>query len=417
MKKTADSYLAIQKTIAEAGARLGLPAAAYEPLLHPEREVLVSVPVMMDDGSVRVFRGCRIQHSTVCGPAKGGLRYHPEVDEEETRVLAALMTLKCAAMGLPYGGGKGSICVDPSALSSRELQRLTFGYVERMMPFIGPRQDVLAPDVGTNPQIMAWITDAYRRLGGQNAQAVVTGKPTVLGGVQERVEATGRGVMLATMFLLEQLGLSPEGLRVAVQGMGNVGSAAARLLHEQGCRIIAVSDVTGGIFCEEGLDIPAICEHLARGGVIAGYCDSGIQKITNAELLLTGCDLLIPAALENQITEENAGAVRAGMIVEAANGPVTAEADRILESRGILVVPDILANSGGVTVSYFEWMQNMGLAAWAEGEINAELKRYMRRAFHTCLSFSERYGISLRKAAYTAAVSRIVAEGVESHAG
>jgi glutamate dehydrogenase/leucine dehydrogenase len=395
----------------EAGETLeeGYEPSDYETLKHPERELSVSVPIKMDDGSIKVFHGYRVQHSTVRGPAKGGLRYHPAVNEDEVKALAAWMTFKCAVANIPYGGGKGGIQVDPTELSDAELERLTRKFAQAIAPIIGPETDIPAPDVNTNATIMGWFMDAYSAVTGTLTPAIVTGKPRELGGSLGRPEATGRGVMLNTTYICKKLGIEKEGCTVAVQGMGNVGSVSAKLLYEEGFKIIAVSDVSGGIYNKDGLNIPAIIDYLkVRGKLLSGYEEEGATRITNAELLELETTILIPAALENQINESNAANVKAKIIVEGANGPTTVEGDEILEKNGVIVVPDILANSGGVVVSYFEWLQNLAHFYWTEEEVNSKLAALEKDAFEGVYNISKEKGISLRMGAYLIAIKRVV---------
>lgn len=402
-------YDNVLATVEKAAALLGYAAQDYEAVKYPERELSVAVPVRMDDGSVRVFRGYRVQHSTVRGPAKGGIRFHQNVNLDEVKALSAWMTFKCAVADIPYGGGKGGIVVDPNTLSRGELQRLTRRFTSMIAPIIGPKQDIPAPDVGTNAEVMGWVMDTYSMLNGHTEPAVVTGKPLQLGGSQGRGEATGRGIMLNTMHICKKMGIDLKNATVAVQGMGNVGSISARLLFEQGAKVVAVSDVSGGIYKAEGLDIPAICAYLSvRGNLLSGYEEAGMSRISNAEILESDVTVLIPAALENQINAENADRIRAKVIVEGANGPTTVEADEILDKKGIVLVPDILANSGGVVVSYFEWVQNLQSLEWSEKEVNEKLAVKMENAFSSVYDIAQEKGVSLRTGAYLIALKRVV---------
>ncbi len=380
----------------------------YELLKYPERTLEVSIPVRMDDGSVRVFEGYRVQHSSVRGPCKGGIRYHPNVDLDEVKALAAWMSIKCAVVDVPYGGGKGGVTVDPTNLSKNELERLTRRYTSAILPIIGPERDIPAPDVNTSAETMGWIMDTYSILKGYVAPGVVTGKPLEIGGSFGRVEATGRGVLFTVQEVIKKLNLKPEETAIAVQGMGNVGGMTARLLYEEGFKIVAVSDVSGGIRSEEGLDIPEIQELIKKGGFLIDYESPNIVRLNNAELLATKCDILIPAALENQLTEKNAEYVQAKIIVEAANGPTTVEADEIFRRRGILVVPDILANAGGVVVSYFEWVQNLNSARWDLDRVNNTLRSKMVEAFNAVYEMAEKKNATLRMGAYAVALERLV---------
>lgn len=388
---------------------LGLSEDEYVTLKYPERELKVSVPIEMDDGSVKVFEGFRVQHSSVRGPCKGGIRYHQDVNLDEVKALAAWMSFKCAVADIPYGGGKGGIVVDPSSLSKNELKRLTRRYTAMILPMIGPEKDVPAPDVGTNAEVMGWIMDTYSMFAGYSVPGVVTGKPLAIGGSLGRPEATGRGVMFTTKEILKRLDLFINDTRIVIQGMGNVGSAAAELLSKEGAQIIAVSDVSGGIYAPNGLNIPEIIAFLSdRKSLLKDYNAAGVTHISNAELLTLDCDVLIPAALENQITEDNAGDIKAKIIVEAANGPTTYEADQILEAAGKYVVPDILANAGGVVVSYFEWVQNIQSLMWDLDEVNKMLEKVMIRAFENVWNQAQTRKISMRTGAYCVAIEKLV---------
>ena len=402
-----DNMLSVLRQAAEAA---GYSRDEIITLEYPERELKVSVPVEMDDGSIRVFDGYRVQHSSLRGPCKGGVRFHPDVDIDEVKALSAWMTFKCAVVNIPYGGAKGAVRVDPRELSQKELQRLTRRYTAMILPIIGPEKDIPAPDVNTNAETMGLIMDTYSMFQGYTVPGVVTGKPVDIGGSLGRREATGRGVMLVTMKTLERLGMDPKKTRVAVQGFGSVGSAAARLLAEKGCRIVAVSDVSGGLYSAEGLDIPALQKFLAGNPekMLADYECNGVSHITNRQVLTAEADILIPAALENQITGEIAPDIRARILVEAANGPTAVEADEILAKRGILVVPDILANAGGVIVSYFEWVQNIQSLTWDESEVNENLAKIITRAFDDVWNLSESKSVPLRMAAYMTALRRLV---------
>ena len=395
--------------------RLRLDPGIHAVLRQSERELTVSIPVMMDDGVLRVFTGYRIQHSSARGPCKGGIRYHPDVDIDEVRALAALMTLKCAVVDIPYGGAKGGVHCDPSQMSENELCRMTRRFTAMIMPIIGSKRDIPAPDVNTNAQTMAWMADTVSMLRGQTTMEIVTGKPIALGGSLGRKEATGRGVAIATHELLKQTGRELAGTTVAVQGYGNVGSFAATILDEMGCKIMAVSDVSGGIYHPEGLDVGRINAYLANnpGCLLDGYKAPGLERISNDELLVGDVDVLIPAALEHQITARNAPHIQARMIVEGANGPTTPEADEILQDRGIIVVPDILANAGGVVVSYFEWVQDLQFYFWGEDEVNQNLRRIMVSSFKRVWDYSEEHQVSLRMGAYMVAVAS-VAHAIQS---
>jgi glutamate dehydrogenase (NAD(P)+) len=370
-----------------------------------KRELKVQFPVHMDDGSIRVFTGYRVQHNLSRGPAKGGIRYHPDVSLDEVRALAMWMTWKCAVVRVPFGGAKGGITVDPKVLSRDELERLTRRYTTEISVLIGPKRDVPAPDVNTNPQIMAWMMDTYSMHAGYSVPAVVTGKPLSIGGSEGRLEATGRGVVIIAREAARFSGFDLPEATVAVQGFGNVGGTAARLFHRSGARVVAVSDVNGGIYNQRGLDIPAVTRHVQETGTVAGF--PGAEFITNQQLLELPVDLLVPAALENVITAENAPRVMARVVVEGANGPTTPEADAILQDRGILVVPDILANAGGVTASYFEWVQDLQSFFWTEAEVNQRLEFIMLNAFREIVRVHQERNVDLRTAAYILAVGRV----------
>ncbi len=410
MSKQYNPYDNVLKVVKNAADVLGFSDSDIEAIKYPERELQVSIPVRMDDGSTRVFQGYRIQHSTSRGPAKGGIRFHPAVNSDEVRALAAWMTFKCAVVNIPYGGGKGGVVCDPNELSENEIRAITRRFTAAIAPLIGPEQDIPAPDVGTNAKVMGWMMDTYSMLKGHCIHGVVTGKPIELGGALGRNEATGRGVMFTAKNMLRKLNVDMKGTSVAIQGMGNVGSITAKLLHKEGMKVVAVSDVSGGICKEEGLDIPAILEFLSkdRKNLLKDYNEEGITRITNSELLELDVKVLVPAALENQINESNADKIRAEIIIEAANGPVTAEADQILEERGIVVVPDILANAGGVVVSYFEWVQNIQSVSWTEESVNEKLKEIMDPAFEAVWNIAHENNTTLRMGAYLIAVKRVV---------
>jgi len=389
----------------QAADHLSLERGIRDYLAHPYRELVVYFPVEMDDGSVRLFTGYRVHHSPVLGPMKGGIRYNPAVNLNEVRALAMWMTWKSALMHLPYGGAKGGVACDPQQLSKRELERLTRRYATEISVVMGPKSDIPAPDVGTNAQVMAWIMDTYSMHIGYSVPPVVTGKPVPIGGSVGRRDATGRGVMIAAREAAKERAAPFAGSSVAVQGFGNVGEATARLMHEQGCRVVAVSDVFGGIYDPAGLDPHAVLRHLQQTGRVAGF--PGATDVSNAELLEVPCDFLIPAAIEGQITRHNADRIKATIVVEAANGPTTPVADEILTRRGILVVPDILANAGGVTVSYFEWVQDLQSYFWTEDEVNAHLERIMVSTFTRVAALARERGVTLRTAALIVAVSRV----------
>ncbi|HXH21353.1 MAG TPA: Glu/Leu/Phe/Val dehydrogenase [Dehalococcoidia bacterium] len=373
-----------------------------------KKAVEVSIPVQMDDGSIEVFLGYRVTHNIARGPSKGGIRYHPDVTLDEVKALAMWMTWKCAVVNLPYGGAKGGVIVDPRSLSDGELERLTRRYASEISIIISPEMDVPAPDLGTDPRVMAWIMDTYSMHHGHSTPGVVTGKPVVIGGSRGRYEATGRGVLFITQEACKRRGIPLEGQTVAIQGFGNVGGVAARLLAQAGARIVAVSDSRGGIYKPEGLDVESLYAHRLAGGQLGEHPGADHNHITNAELLELPVDILIPAALEGQVTELNAGKVQAKMIVEAANGPVTPRADEILSARGIYVVPDIVANAGGVVVSYFEWVQDLQSFFWEESEVNTRLQRIMVNAFNEVSTLAHARSLRLREAAYVVAVQRVV---------
>ncbi len=408
-KKELDSYQNTLKQIQRVAEKLGFTYKQYGRLMACERELSVSLPIKMDNGELRLFNGYRIQHSTLRGPAKGGLRYHQDVDQEDVRALACWMTLKCSVVNIPYGGAKGGIQVDPTELTETELERLTRVYTEKIYPIIGPEADIPAPDVNTNGDIMGWIMDEYSRLNGRYTPAVVTGKPQEVGGSLGRPEATGRGVKIITDMLASDLGKQPEELRVAIQGAGNVGMTACKLMYEQGYKIIAISDVSGGLYNPEGIEVKAIAEHVAERKLLSDFEPyPGTKRITNQELLQLDCDLLIPAALENQIHTANVDDVKAKYIVEGANGPISAQADKILTDRGVIIVPDILANSGGVIVSYFEWVQNLQHLCWNANQVNEQLKQNLNQAFTEVKAMKLKHDTSFREAAMMVAIERLV---------
>lgn len=370
-----------------------------------ERELAVNFPVRMDDGTVKVFTGFRIQHNDTRGPAKGGIRYHPSVTLDETRALAALMTLKTAVVNIPYGGAKGAVVCNPKLMSQGELERLTRRYASEISVLIGPERDIPAPDIGTNPQVMAWIMDTYSMLKGYSVLGVVTGKPIGVGGSKGRFEATGRGCTVSAKLAAAHLGISLNRATVVVQGFGNVARSAAKLLAADGCRIIAISDSKGGIYNPKGLDLESLLNYKKQTGSVVGFADS--ESVTNTELLALPCDILVPAAIEDQIVKANAPDVKARIIVEGANAPTTPEASEILNDKGVFVVPDILANAGGVVVSYFEWVQGVQAFFWSEDEVNHQLQRVMDSAFGEVLEMSQREKVDMRDAAYMLAIKRI----------
>lgn len=388
-----------------AAERLGLDEGLRRVLRTTERELSVHFPVTMDDGEVRVFTGYRVQHNVGRGPAKGGIRYHPDVSLDDVRALAMWMTWKCAIVRLPFGGAKGGVICDPTQLSPRELEGITRRFTTEISLLIGPDRDIPAPDVNTNAQTMAWIMDTYSMHRGYSVPAVVTGKPLNIGGSEGRVEATGRGVVYVIEEAARELGMDLSEARVAVQGFGNVGSVSARLMHSLGARVVAVSDVYGGVYNAGGLDIHHLLSYASEHGTVMGYPRA--EPVTNQELLSLDCDVLIPAALENQITAENAESVKATIVAEGANGPTTPEADRILHGNGRMIIPDILANAGGVTVSYFEWVQDKQGCFWSEHELNEKLRAIMTASFTDVLRIAKREQVGMRTAAYLLAVDRV----------
>jgi glutamate dehydrogenase/leucine dehydrogenase len=402
---TPNPYEAALRQLDIAAEKLNLDSGIHEVLKRPKRSLIVNIPVVMDDGSVRVFTGYRVQYNDALGPTKGGIRYHPNVTLDEVTALAAWMTWKTAVTGLPLGGGKGGIRCNPKEMLKGELERLTRGYTRALARFIGPFTDVPAPDVYTDAQTMAWIMDEYSEIVGYNAFGVVTGKPVHVGGSRGRNEATSRGLMYAVIEAAKHLGLELKGATVAVQGYGNVGFHAARLLHGIGCKIIAVSDSKGGIYNLEGLDPVNVQEHKAETGSVVGYPDSEI--ITNEQLLELECDILVPAALENQITKANADKIKAKIVAEGANGPTTPEADEMLFKNNAFIIPDILANSGGVIVSYFEQVQNQMNYYWTEDEVRAKLENTITKVFKDVLAMAQQYDVNMRTAAYLVAVKRV----------
>ena len=387
-----------------AADRLELEDGLRELLRQPWRELQVSVPVRMDDGHIKVFKGYRVQHNGVRGPFKGGIRYHPDADQEEIRALASLMTWKTALVDIPFGGAKGGVQCEPRSMSDGELNELTRRYVRSIQHIMGVNRDIPAPDMGTNAQTMAWIMDAYEQFHG-HTPGIVTGKPVELGGSVGRDSATGRGAVYVMAEAARDFGMTTDGARVAVQGFGQVGMWVARLLHEAGCKVIAVSDLRGGIYHEDGVDIGRLLEHHKAAGTVTGLV--GNEPITNEELLELDCDFLVPAAINGVIHRDNAPRVRARMVVEAANHPLTPDADEILNDRGIHVLPDILVNAGGVVVSYFEWTQNLYQHQWEESRVNEELNKIMTRAYQSVREMVEREGITYREAAFAIGVGRV----------
>jgi glutamate dehydrogenase (NAD(P)+) len=403
-----------QNHLDEAVGRLQLSPSLHRLLRSCERSLTVSIPIETDDGDIEVYTGYRVQHTSVRGPCKGGVRYHADVSIEEVTALAQLMTWKCAILELPYGGAKGGICVSPTSLSEDELRRLTRRYTYAISPIIGPKKDIPAPDINTDERTMAWMSDTYSMLKGEATHEIVTGKPINLGGSLGRADATGLGVAIIAESSMKRHGIQLEGSTVAIQGFGKVGYWAAHYLAHAGCKIIAVSDVSGGYYNPNGLDVEELLSYTRRSaaGTLEDYQPDGVEHISNEELLMLECDTLIPAALEDQITSLNADQIRTKVIVEGANGPTSSTADKILEARGIVVVPDILANAGGVTVSYFEWVQGLQAFPWKIDDVRHNLRRFLDEAFERVYHFSEQKNVSLRQGAFMVAVAR-VAEALE----
>ena len=399
-------YAIAQQQLDLVAERLGLDDGMRELLRSPNRELAVTFPVIMDDGRTRMFTGYRVQHNLARGPAKGGIRYSPSVTLDEVRALSMWMTWKCAVVNLPFGGAKGGVCCDTKAMSRLEIERLTRRYTTEIAFLIGPTSDIPAPDMYTDAQVMAWMMDTYSMHKGYSIPGVVTGKPLSVGGSLGRPEATGRGCVFTIVQAAKRLGININGATAAVQGFGNAGSATARFLEAAGCRVIAVSDSKGGVYNAQGLSSEAVLACKRERGSVSDFSEG--DRLSNADLLALPCDILVPAALENQITASNASRVRAKLVAEAANGPTTPEADAILEARGIWVIPDILANAGGVTVSYFEWVQNLQELRWKEEQVNQQLKEVMDDSFAQVLTIADRERVSLRLAAYMLGVDRVV---------
>ncbi len=395
----------VRRLIGDVCDRMNVPEVCRVRLMECERELIVNFPVKMDNGGVKVFTGYRIVHNDSRGPSKGGIRYHPDVNLDEVRALAALMTLKTAVAGIPYGGAKGGVICDPKTMSQAELERLTRRYASDIAIIMGPDSDIPAPDVGTNPQVMAWIMDTYSMGRGYSVPAVVTGKPIEIGGSSGRFEATGRGCMVSALLAAKHLCVDPQEATVVVQGCGNVGAIAASLLAKEGCRVTAISDSRGGVYNPEGLNLDDVFGHKRDTGSVIG--SDNTQTVTNAELLELKCDILVVAALENALVKANAPSVKARIVVEGANGPTTPEANKILCERGVFVVPDILANAGGVIVSYLEWVQGLQSFYWDETQVNSYLGRLMTNAFSRVLGISESESVDMRTAAYMTALSQL----------
>jgi glutamate dehydrogenase/leucine dehydrogenase len=393
------------KQLKIASEELNLESSIHEMLKTPKRSLTVSITIKMDDGKWRTFSGCRVQHIDARGPFKGGIRYHPEVTLDEVTALSIWMTWKCAVVDIPYGGAKGGVCCNPKEMSKGELERMTRRYTSLILDVIGPYRDVPAPDVYTDAQTMAWIMDTFSQFKGYSVPECVTGKPISIGGSEGRTEATSLGVVICAREAAKHRGLKLKGTTVAVQGFGNVGWHAAKIAYDMGCKIVGVSDSTGGVYCSKGFNPYKIFEHKAKTGSVTNF--KGCENITNAELLETKCDILIPAALENQITKANAGKIEAKIITEGANGPTTPEADKILCEKGAVLVPDILANSGGVTASYFEWVQNLTREHWPLEEVNRKLEKKMVKAFEDVYKQTQKEECELRTAALILGVGRV----------
>ena len=405
IREEADEWRTAQRQFDAAAEICGLEPQLREVLREVQREFTCHFPVEMDDGRIEVFTGYRVQHNITRGPAKGGIRFHPDVSLDEVKALAMWMTWKCAVVNIPYGGAKGGVIVDPRRLTTRELEHMTRRFATEISILVGPDRDIPAPDINTDAQIMAWIMDTLSMHAGYSVTASVTGKPIEVGGSLGRLEATGRGVTICTLAALDHLGVKPHSARVAVQGFGNVGSVSARLLEEAGCTIVAVSDQYCGLYNPGGLPIRKLLEYGNDRGRLEGF--EGAQALPSDGPLTVDCDVLVPAAIGNQITSRNAGSIKARLIVEGANGPTTPEADQILQDRGVLLVPDILANAGGVTVSYFEWVQDLQSFFWSEHEVNQKLQAIMQRAFREVLTVAKERDLPLRMAAYVQAVQRV----------
>ncbi len=402
---TINPWVVAQRQFDLAADRLGLDDGMRAVLREPRRELTVHFPVNMDDGTVKVFTGYRVQHNLGRGPAKGGIRYHQDVTRDEVKALAMWMSWKCAVVGIPYGGGKGGVVVDPKKLSQKELEALTRRFTTEIEVLIGPERDIPAPDVNTNAQIMAWMMDTYSMHVGYTVPGVVTGKPIALGGSEGRNEATARGAVFTVIEAARHLGLDLTKATVSVQGFGNAGSIAARLIRDEGATVVAVSDSTGGIHAPEGIDVDRVIAWKKEHGTVQGF--PGATDVSSTAVLEVECDILIPAALENQITERNADRIRAKIMAEAANGPTTPEADEILHRNGVFMIPDILCNAGGVTVSYFEWVQALNRDHWDEAMVNEKLHGIMVKAFAEVLAMAEREEVDMRTAAYLLAVQRV----------
>ncbi len=410
-KEGLNSFEIAQRQVHEAGKYLKLDAGIEEILKEPKRVLIVTFPVKMDNGTTKVFKGIRSQHNDAVGPYKGGIRFHPDVTLDEVKALSMWMTFKCGVVGLPYGGGKGGVICNPKEMSQGEMERVSRGFIEAIEVIIGPDKDIPAPDVYTNAQTMAWMMDTFSRIKGSNQFGVITGKPIILGGSLGRNEATAQGIVFIIIKAAEKIGLSLNGATVAVQGYGNAGYIAARLLHDLGCKIVAANDSRGAVYNESGVDPYLLSDHKKATGSCSDFTDC--KSITNEELLELPVDILVPAALENQITMQNAAKIKAKIVAEAANGPTTPDADKILHKNGILVIPDILGNAGGVTVSYFEWVQNLMNYYWSAEEVHGKLKTIMYDSFDRVYAASQKHDVDMRTAAYIVSIAR-VAEAIKA---
>jgi len=408
MEKKYDAYENVLSILEQAMEKGDINKYTFEIIKNPQRALIVYLPVEMDDGTVKVFEGYRVQHSNIRGPFKGGIRYHEDCDLNEVKALATWMSLKCAVVNIPYGGAKGGIKVDPKTLSTRELCRLTRRYTYAIEPIIGADSDIPAPDVNTNSQTMAWILDTYSMLKGKPCPGVVTGKPVELGGSRGRASATGRGIVISAKLILAKYNKKIEGIKVAIQGMGNVGGNAARIFYNRGAKIVAISDVSGGIYCVDGLDIPKISEFIDNGNMLKDYNSEGVIHISNDEILTCDCDILVPAAMENQINERVAEKLKCKFVIEGANGPTTVAGDEVIKKRDIILVPDIFANSGGVIVSYFEWVQNIQELTWERDQVNEKLENIMSKAFDEIIKECKKTDCSLRMGAYIVALRKLI---------
>ncbi|MGM0844681.1 MAG: Glu/Leu/Phe/Val family dehydrogenase [Bacillota bacterium] len=404
-KDITNPYLIAKQLIERAAESLELPEGVYNILQKPKRVMKVSIPVRKDNGEYANYTGLRSQHIDILGPTKGGIRFHPAVNEDEVVALSMWMSIKSAIVGLPFGGGKGGIIVNPKDLSERELEELSRGYIRELEPIIGPEKDVPAPDVNTNGQIMGWMLDEFDKLRGRDVSGFITGKPVIIGGSEGRIEATGRGVVINIMEAAKRMNLELDNLSAVIQGFGNVGSITAKLLQEQGVKIVAVTDAGGGAYQPSGLEIDSLIDYVNKNGTVKGF--PGSKDITNKEMFAEECDILVPAALENQITSDTAPSIKAKIVAEAANGPTTPQGNAILEEKGIFVIPDILCNAGGVTVSYFEWVQNTMHYFWKEEEVNEKLKEKMENAFDGVYRMKMEKNSSMRESAYLVGVGRL----------